>query len=97
MDPIGTPLASAAAGSANAERVAARDAARQRGGIRDGFKRALDEAELTTTETESAEAIRSMKGNAEEEAREDRQEHAHYEVEVADDKAKKKPRLDVEA
>ena len=54
-------------------------------------KRADDELLLNSTAVEGAEAVRDLRGNSEEEAREDRQEHPAYAQPDPDDR----PRLDV--
>ena len=90
------PLAAAVAGLANAERASIREQAKNDPKIRDRFRRALDEAEISVQNTESAEAVRSTKGNDQEEGRQDRREHAAYGPGVQDGNANTPPRLDVE-
>lgn len=98
MDAVGHTVAASVAGLAGAERVAARDKAKQEKKIDDRFKRSLDQAELTITPVEEAEAARSAKGNDQEEAHEDHQASAHYDAErlaIPPDGAPR-PRLDIE-
>ncbi|MCB9838700.1 MAG: hypothetical protein H6813_05120 [Phycisphaeraceae bacterium] len=42
------------------------------------FKRALDEADVSVDAAQAADAVRNAKGNDQEEAHEDRQEHGFY-------------------
>lgn len=97
MDPIGLPIASSVAGLNQAERSTVRDQKRPGETARDRFARALDEAELRVTEVEAPEAPRAVKGNDQEEAHEDRQEHAYYRPDgQARPDDTPPPRLDVE-
>lgn len=95
MDPIGNSIASSVAGVSQQERIASRDRARQAGGDKDRFRRALDEAELTTTQVEAAEAVRSAKGNDSEESHEDRQQRGDFDETPPAHPAPPKPRLDI--
>lgn len=75
MDPVGSAIQSSLAGVSQAERKqAAEKAQREREAER--FRRALDRAELGDgpEATEEIEAIRSVKGNNQEESHEDRQQ-----------------------
>lgn len=98
MDAVGPTLAASVAGLTGAERVAARDKAKENKRIDDRFKRSLDQAELTVTGVEEAEAVRKLKGNDQEEAHEDHQAALLYEAEqLAMQQAKlHQPRLDIE-
>ena len=78
MDPVGLPIASSLAGLNQAERTQTRDQRRPGETARDRLARAQDEAELRVTEVEAPNAPRAVKGNDQEEAHEDRQEHANY-------------------
>ncbi len=99
MDPVGLPIAASVAGMTGAERIAAREKAKEEKKVDDRFKRSLDQADLTVTPVEEAEAVRSAKGNDQEEAHEDHEAGAHYEAEALLQRLNKpsaKPRLDVE-
>lgn len=99
MGQIGLPSvgATAAAGITGAERAAARDQAKADPVTKDRFRRLLDEAELSVANTETAEAVRSSKGNDQEEGRQDRREHAAYGPGMPTrDQANEKPRIDVQ-
>lgn len=98
MDAVGPTIAASVAGLTGAERIAAREKAKESKRIDDRFKRSLDQAELTVTGVEEAEAIRNAKGNDQEEAHEDHQAALLYEAEqLAMQKAQlNKPRLDIE-
>jgi hypothetical protein len=54
-----------------------------------------DETDLVTVDTETADAVRDLKGNDQEEAREDRQEHPAYDGQGTV-KGEARARLDVE-
>lgn len=49
--------------------------ARRKSDSETSFKRALDEADVSVDAAQAADAVRSAKGNDQEEAHEDRQEH----------------------
>lgn len=55
------------------------------------FKRALDEADLSVDAAQAADAVRNAKGNDQEEAHEDRQEHG-----LLDSQQNKPGRLDIQ-
>lgn len=77
MDFVGLPITqqSLAGQAAQADRTSpARDPKKPQKPA-DRFKRAGDALDLSVTETESAEAVRNSKGNDQEEAHEDRQQH----------------------
>lgn len=59
--------------------------------------RSADEAELSApSSVEAGEPIRSVKGNGDQEAHEDRREHAYYTLRgVQPDEATAKPKLDI--
>jgi len=97
MDAVGPTVAASVAGIANAERVVAREKAKENKRIDDRFKRSLDQAELTVTGVEEAEAIRSLKANDQEEAQEDHQAALLDEAEnLAPKPDAPRPRLDIE-
>lgn len=77
MSILGPSLAQSLAGSAQAERAAVREQAKPV--VRDPKRvRGQDQLDLEPERVESAEAVRSPKGNDQEETREDRREHASY-------------------
>lgn len=77
MTIVGPTLAHSLAGSAQAERAATQDKVRPEG-ARSRRARGPDQLDLEPQAVESPQAIRSAKGNDQEEAREDRREHAAY-------------------
>ncbi len=79
MDPISTSIASSVAGAKQSENAQARESKRAESPSK-RFRQLLDNVELTVEETEQADAVRSAKGNADEESHEDRQEHGHYDA-----------------
>lgn len=83
MSLFGTPIVQSVAGAAHAERVAARDADRKKGVAPGTAKRGQDEVEINSTQAEDG--VRSLKGNADEETRDDREEQDHYRPQHADD------------
>lgn len=98
MDAVGHTVAASVAGLAGAERVAAREKAKENKRIDDRFKRSLDQAELTVTGVEETEAVRSLKANDQEEAQEDHQAALLSEAELLALKQNEtaRPRLDIE-
>jgi len=96
MDPIGQNIASSASAAKQAERNQSTRARR----VEDARqpKRAEDEAEIQVDQVEAPEAVRSLKGNADEESHEDRLEHGVLERYDQSGKAaedEEPPRLDV--
>lgn len=96
MDPVGPSIASSVAGSASTERAAGAGAKRALEKPREAFKRALDEAELTVSQTEGEGAVRGVAGNEQEEARQDHRERQTYSpAGDGDEPPEQKPALDV--
>ncbi|GMV25922.1 MAG: hypothetical protein AMXMBFR58_19530 [Phycisphaerae bacterium] len=91
MSIVPTNPAQAIAGVGSAERVVTRDIAKKDADKAAGRRAVRDEVDVVIVNTEGADAVRSLKGNTEEETREDKQEHPGYA------KPSEKPRLDVEA
>ncbi len=83
MSLFGTPIVQSVAGAAHAERVAARDVDRKKGVDPGRAKRGQDEIEINSTQAEDG--VRSLKGNGDEETRDDREEQNHYRPQHADD------------
>jgi len=80
MSVVPTNTAAAAAIAASVSGVKSKEGeetnkARRKSDAETTFKRALDEADVSVDAAQAAEAVRSAKGNDQEEAREDRQEH----------------------
>lgn len=77
MDVLGTPAAHSLAGLSEAERAALRQ---RRGSTPSAatVRTRPDETDLIVVSTEGVDPIRSLKGNDQQEAREDRQEHGAY-------------------
>ncbi|HRJ49059.1 MAG: hypothetical protein KF787_07170 [Phycisphaeraceae bacterium] len=78
MSILPTNAAQTIAGVGQAERIATRDIAKKDADKALGRKAVRDEIDLVVVNVESPEAIRSLKGNSEEETREDKQEHPGY-------------------
>lgn len=95
MDPIGLPIASSVAGAAQSERDSVREKRKAEAESSRRLRRDADGADLSLHGVESAEAVRSAKGNDQEEAHEDRQEHAWYAPDGSVEHARR-PRLDLE-
>lgn len=99
MDFVGLPITqqSLAGQAAQADRAAPARDPKKPLKPSDRFKRSGDSLDLAVTETESAEAIRSNKGNDQEEAHEDRQQHGLNEGYTPAGKPthEEKPRLDL--
>lgn len=85
MSVFGTPAAQSVAGLNQAEKVAARENEKKREPAKAKDK---DSVDLTQT----FDAVRNLKGNDQEEAHEDRQEHDHYRTDAGETGG----RLDVE-
>jgi hypothetical protein len=99
MDFLGLPITqqSLAGQAAQADRTSpARDPKKPQKPS-DRFKRAGDSLDLAVTETEAAEAVRDTKGNDQEEAHEDRQQHGLDEIYTQRGRPthEEKPRLDL--
>lgn len=95
MDPVGLPIASSLAGAAQSERESVREKRRAEAETNRRIRRDADGADLSVNGVESAEAVRSAKGNDQEEAHEDRQEHAWYAPDGSLSRASRR-RLDLE-
>lgn len=76
MSILGTSGAQSAAGAPQAERAEAREARTPRQPARPA--RTADEYDTFVRNTESPEAVRSLAGNDQEQAHQDRREHPHY-------------------
>jgi hypothetical protein len=73
-----TSAGAAQAGLPGAEASRARAAERKREAERPRIKRGEDEVIVSATNVELDDPVRSLKGNSDEETREDRQEHPAY-------------------
>lgn len=76
--PINTAATAALAASVSgvkSKEGEATNKARRKADTETTFKRALDEADVSVDAAQAADAVRSAKGNDQEEAHEDRQEH----------------------
>ncbi|MCC6425219.1 MAG: hypothetical protein IT435_00225 [Phycisphaerales bacterium] len=78
MSIIGTNTTQSVAGLGQAERVATREVAKREADKSAGRRAIRDEVDLVVSNTEGADAVRSLKGNKDEETREDKQEHPAY-------------------
>lgn len=94
MSIIPTNTAQSVAGLGQAERMVTKETAKKDADKAAGRRAIRDEVDLVVVNTESADAVRSLKGNTEEETREDKQEHPAYSKKKA---VEETPRLDVEA
>lgn len=79
VNPIHSAIASSVAGTSAGEEHAVKRAKRE-DEDRARFRRALDNAEVSVDASQAADAVRSAKGNSQEEASEDRREHDNYSV-----------------
>lgn len=71
-------MAQSVAGAASAERVAAREKAERSERAPEARRQRPDRPDEVVVNTETADAVRNLADNLQEEAREDRQEHAGY-------------------
>lgn len=78
MPIIGTNLAASAAGAPGAERAASRRPERAETTRSRARRPDKDEVIVGASAVDAPEAVRSLKGNDQEETREDREEHAAY-------------------
>jgi hypothetical protein len=85
---IGSSIAQSIAGLPQAERVEAREKKPERATAAQKARR--EERDTVTVQTETADAVRNLKGNDQEDAREDRQEHPQGNA------TPERPRLDIE-
>ena len=92
---IGTNLAQSLAGVSQAEKLEARDK-RPKEPKAANRRARKDEYDQVTVETESADALRPLASNDQEEAREDRQEHPQYDPSGAKPGDTPPPKLDIE-
>lgn len=88
-----TSAGAAQAGLPGADVSRARAAERKREADRTRIKRGEDEVIVSATNVELDDPVRSLKGNSEEETREDRQEHPTYSD--GKDKPAPRPRIDL--
>lgn len=86
---------SAIAGAQQSERAALREAEKQKP-IRPA-RRAADGFEADVANVETADAVRNLAGNAEEEAHEDRREHPGYSPSPSPNDTDRPPAIDVQA
>ncbi len=83
------------AGLGQAERVVSKETAKKDIDKAAGRRAVRDEVDLIVSDVDSADAIRSLKGNTDEETREDKQEHPAYVKTPAAGPAQ--PSIDVQA
>ena len=93
----GTPsnVAQSVSGLSQAEKIEAREKRPEKPKAAQRRTR-TDETDLVTVDTESADAVRNLKGNDQEETHEDRQEHPPYDGRGSLAQGDARPRLDVE-
>ena len=94
MGIIGSGVASSVAGTSQAERIETRAKEKPEQAKRAQKRRQLrdqDHVDVEVTETETAEAVRNLKSNDQEEAHEDHQKHANYTLGGKLSKTKKPP------
>ena len=94
MSILPTNVAQSLAGLSQAERAEAREKSRPEA-VRAKDRRGKDETDLVVVDNQSADAVRSLKGNDQEEAREDRQAKQGYRPDGSAKKSQEK-RLDVQ-
>jgi hypothetical protein len=90
-----TNIAQSLAGLGHAERTVAREGAKRETEKAAGRRAVQDQLDLVVVKTEHDDAVRSLKGNADEEARQDRREHGTGSANSHDDQAR--PSIDVSA
>lgn len=78
MSILPTNTAASVAGLGQAERIVTKDTAKKDADKAAGRKAIRDEVDLVVVNTETADAVRNLKGNKDEETREDKQEHPAY-------------------
>lgn len=83
---------SALAGAAQAERAIVKEVDRKRPSRPAAAKRTADGVDLEVSDVDTADAVRNLKGNDQEEAHEDRREHEGYSPAPGDET----PHIDVE-
>lgn len=95
MSIIGSNVAQSVAGLSQAEKIEARE---KRPSEPKSVQRRTrkDEFDHTVAEVDTAQAVRGLKGNDQEEAHEDRQEHASYNQQGAPRPDGETPKLDIE-
>jgi hypothetical protein len=96
MSVFGTSIAQSVAGLAQAQRTNAQNAKRDRTERAGSKPREADELILDVQTAQSPDAVKSAKGNGDEETNEDRQGHDHYQP-VKKQPAPERPRLDLSA
>ncbi|CAG1005324.1 hypothetical protein PHYC_03219 [Phycisphaerales bacterium] len=94
MPVIGTNIAASVAGVTSAERAAGKPAPRKEPAKGPGRRPSSDELIVSADAAEAPEGIRSLKGNDQEEAHEDRDQHETY-TPGGRPKDAPRPRLDV--
>lgn len=96
MSIVPTNLAASVAGAQSVERPELREKDRRekvRSGTRPGTQRDFDEVVVAV---ESSEAVRSLGGNADEQTREDREEHPPYDPGGRLSRSAGRPHLDIQ-
>lgn len=78
MSVFGTSVGQSVAGAGNAERIATREKAARPPERTAARRTRPDQPDEVVVNTESADAVRNLAGNNQEEAQEDRQEHPGY-------------------
>ena len=90
---IGSSINQSIAGAEAAERAAAKDAVKRKG-PQGPARTTKDEVTLTGLNATGPEAARALKGNADEETKQDRREHPAYQKD-GKGKSKRPPSLDL--
>jgi len=98
VNPIAPHIASSLAGVHQSERQAARETEKTERRRHDSqvIKRGDDNLDLEVSEVEEAEAVRSAKGNDQEETHEDRTSHGYYDAHGDLAEEAPAPRVDLE-
>lgn len=95
MSVLGPAIVQSVAGLSQAEQVAVRDKDRKKTAEPDRKRRPEDAVDIDVDSVQTTEAVRNLKGNADEETAEDRTEQDHYRAQQRKPKPPA-PRLDVQ-
>ena len=95
MSVLGPALVQSVAGLSQAEQVALRDKDRKKAAAPERKRRPEDAVDIDVDSVQTSEAVRNLKGNADEETAEDRTEQDHYRAQQRK-AAGQRPRLDVQ-
>lgn len=95
MSVLGPAIVQSVAGLSQAEQVAVRDKDRKKTTEPQRKRRPEDAVDIDVDALTATDAVRNLKGNADEETADDRAEHDHYQAQQRKAKSRT-PRLDVQ-